>query len=581
MKVMMRNFLIRSSGCCMLGLTLLATGCQKAAPPTPQTSSTQAHSPQPTSALPSTNASVATEATLVPSGPEAASTNAASQRSITAKGDWYVPTPSNIGPPKPPSLTTSLKISGGNEQQFLCLGNLRIDEAFANDQWLRIDVGEFFTQIKMKELRPIERDKDFRTGKPLDLTASFSFLYPGKPIEKVSRLKGHFDVVTADHVQQYSNIRVAELKKLADSDPTLKSVGLTVTTEKEDYSDNLKYVVSVGVAGILTDLKLKDKDGLNDYKMAGHDLYLPAGGSRHEGSFSIEEANQYTIGFSVHTGLKRDVVPFDLTDIPVQPLKTLPPEDLAQSVVFVSSETNSELPKGLRMDAQIVWARASSNFGGKRSIVAVVELSGPVARDISRLESTTVTRATVPQAELLWDAGSILMPVQEEEVRPFVTSKQGRPVADFLRFYSPEPPVQMCQELSGEMTVLFVEESKTIVFTDFHNSTEGVIQDPDLERLGIDVSYVIEKNDDDRVTFKIAVETKDWSRIGGVNVISANGKRLMLNQQYRHGDQGTYGCYPKNNEFSGARVEIVINTKSRTEQYPFRFLNIPIPPAPK
>ena len=334
----------------VMSLGVLLVGCPKpTAPPTPMpTVPTQSAIAIPAPASSPPTSSVSVPAVTPNQSPSTAQRRtSAGELSVSASGRWDEPTPGSARPNKPAPLAKlqiDLAVRGGKSKDFLSVGNLRLNKAHSDGRALRLDLSEFeMFQKLFSQLAPVNRKLGW--GQPEDGTnLTVYFTYPGQPIERLTQLTGHFDAVTAAQEKTYSGIKISELQRLAETDSVLKAAGLIVATEKKKFSDDLNYILQTGPAAVLTIVNLKDGAGLNSHNFSGSEFFS-TGGCRHQASFSAEDASAYALTFAVYTELTTITIPFDISDIPVGPLKAVPSQEQAQSVTFVASETNPTLPE--------------------------------------------------------------------------------------------------------------------------------------------------------------------------------------------------------------------------------------------
>lgn len=565
----------------LLGFALFALlcGCQKSPPvpppvPVPQSAPTAVQPPMntgvPANPAPATVQQPQTPAATAPKDA------APGERSIRAQGRWQIPFAFAHLPTPLPILEVNLSVQGREANDFLSVGNVRINQAEAGDRRLRAHLAEM-SKIA-NGFTPVDR-VNFLGNRIDGASMTLAFKYPGNPIERVTRLTGQFDVVVAGQVQDYSGIKLSELANLAANDAKLKAIGLMVATQKPSFSDDIEYVLQTGSSGVIAKLKLLDAAGQESYGGINSEYYS-TGGCRVVVRSSDQETNPRTISFSLYTDLTTSTIPFELSDISVEALKTVPPPERVQTILVVASETNSTLPDGLTFDARFDWSTTSINKK-KPELVASIELSGPSVREFERLESTMVTKATASNTELEWIQSDNRSLPSRVKLGPFVSIRNGRPVESDLYFEHPKQPAQACQELTGELTVLKVEERQTLSIGDFAKSDEGTLQHPGLDQIGIKMQYKVKKGEsaDDKTELQIMVSTNDWTHLGNVDLIGPAGPvSTFLNR--RNGEQGSYSFQIAPETLGQVTLEVEIFTKVTQEKFPFRFLNVPIPPVP-
>jgi hypothetical protein len=525
------------------------------------------------------------------------SNEATGNLAVTAEGHWYERDEAD----KLPTLSVEFHARGGSSKTFLLVGNLRIDKAIANGRVLRLNLEGFSPfQFQMTGLTTIDRDTVF--GPPIEGTnLDVSFVYPGEPVERITRLAGQFDAVLGGRVKAYTDVKIYDLPKLSETDPDLKAAGVTAVSRKESFSDDLEYVLRAGPRGVITDLKIKDNEGYAFKRGMDRDESAPAG-DQFETVFPAEMANlsgqakrTHSVSFLVHTDLQTITVPFNISDVPVKPLKSQPAPERAQSEVFYGSQKNSTLPETVRVDARFDWKPAPRNFNeaAKPSILtATLELSGSMARDIVLLESAEITSARS-------DAGDLppTLPIDSGELWwrksrfgiSHVVQKHGKPVVIEIAFGHPESAGGRCQELAGELSLVTVEERETIIIDEPFKGKEGQIPHPALEQAGITLSYKIGESllDDGFANVEINVDAADWAKWWDLTLISP-GKEIghfPAYHAFRDDEARKTGrqysiMKVETSSLPSYKLEIQLNKKVKREKVPFLFQDLPIPAVP-
>lgn len=512
-------------------------------------------------------------------------TVASDKVSITAKAEFYVPYVFKVEgtPQKPtlPSLDIKLIPQGGQSQEILLAGNLRVDRAEANGQVLRLDFNEYLERLA--ELPPL-RGRVTYMGDHIFLR----FVYPGAPIDRVARLTGQLQAVTSGQSHQYKNVRYSELAKLAERDPHLKAVGFTVKPEKSEYTEGESYEMTTTSQGILVNILFTDPEGNNRYD-SWDSTYPAEGGVRFKtSSITAEDDASTRISFTLHTDLKQITLPFDLKDIPVAPLEERPAPELEKTVVFVPSETNASMPDGLRMDARMDWGRATGHIFGSSdplSVLANIEISGPNARKIETVKSVTVSKSISDRGEILLHEKHA--PKGQVWHRPLIefgrsnTSEQGRPVECQILFSVPDESLSKVQELSGEVAMLVVEEREVLVFPDLQLSGTHDLVHPTLERMDISLAYTAEPREPDGEYQHFSINLKSPDNLIYHPPSLLVGEEADVAVFYSDKEDGSRSyTLSMSKDATTARLQLEVYTKSRLETVPFRFLNLDIPPKP-
>lgn len=596
-----------TSGLVCIGMAcgLVISGCQKASPSTPVT----ANSPLPTQnapaqpeaikAPPSTSepigvakpeASVANPDSLTNSGPVTAVQ--AEGMSIRASAEWDAPYVFG-DPPNPlplPKVEVKLLIEGGAAREIFSIGKLRINQAIVGGRVLRIDLSE--SQSTISEMMPVQRMNEPENGVDLHI----DFIYPGEPIESISSLSGEVDVTFAEKTQTITGIKVGDLLHLAEKEPLLKEIEFSVAPPLMNILDKLDYVLTTGPVGVVSNFEVKDSAGSNSFDFGSGDFPL-TGGCRFEDSFDEEEIKNNTVSFTVASGLRRVTIPFEYREIPVAAFKTtsknqvgLPSPELGKASMYYPSETNPTLPKGLRVDGQIGWSPQFDYLkpdhpANPRVFAAFVELSGPVARTVRRTESVSVTKCVTDGGELTFQPpNNYELPVYRTDFNKTPVS-DGRPVSVKLPFEPPQNPVKLCQELSGEVAVIFTESEETLEF-ELHDP-EGPLEHPTFNKLGITARYQLEVPEDpseeDTMRLKVVLSMPDREHLGRLFLSSAVDKSFLSSIGIKSEDGGTeYTTLYNAGKHPKPRLVMDLVTQFKREKVPFRFLNLPIsapPPA--
>ncbi|MEZ5942156.1 MAG: hypothetical protein R3C18_12255 [Planctomycetaceae bacterium] len=506
--------------------------------------------------------------------------------SISANAEWNVPYVFKIDgvpqKPKLPKLDVNLAVQGGQSKDFLLAGNLRIDRAEANGQALRLDFNEYLERLA--EMPPLRGRVTYKGD-----SIFFRFVYPGTPIDRITRLTGQFQAMTSGQVQQYSNVRYSEFAKLAEDDPHLKAVDFEVSSEKSEFLEGESYLLSTSSLGVITDIRITNADGSERYDTWDVD-YLPDGSVEIETSaISPEVEAESRISFSLHTDLKQVTLPFDLKDIPIAPLKERPAPELEKTVVFVPSQTNQSLPEGLRMDASIEWGRDSGGIFGSPSpltVKATIEISGSTARKIETVESVTVARSVSDRGDLPLDEKhkpfGVVRHTPLIKIGRHNTTAQGRPAECHILFAVPEEPLSKVLELSGEVAAHIVEEREVLKFPDLQLTGTHVLAHPTLDQMGISLTYTAKerKPDDDYQRFDVNVKASDRSSYASPILLYGDDFDVAaFHESMDNGSITYFLSMPKKTKTATLQLEVY--TQSRLEVIPFQFLDLDIPSKPE
>ncbi len=539
---------------------LVVPGCQKATPPAP-VSTNPLPSPQTTPAPPALNHEA--PSTQEPTGvPAPASTTAspsttasaapitavaAEGMNVQATAEWDPPYVFG-DPPNPlplPKVEVRLLIEGGPAREIFSMGKLRVNQALTGDRVLRLDLSEY--QNSISEMKPIKRMEEPETG--VDLR--FDYVYPGEPIQSIKSLSGEVDVTFADQTKTFTGIKVGELPELAEKEPLLKAIGFSIAPPRVNSLDEMDYILTTGPAGVVSNFEVKDGEGNNSFDFGSGDFPL-TGGCRYEASFNEDEIKNSTVSFTVATGLRRVTIPFTFQDIPVAEFKKrtsnqvgLPSPELGKASIYYPSATNPALPKGLRVDGQIGWSPQFDYLNANDPInpkvfAAFVELSGPLAGAIRQIDSVEVTKCVTDGGELNYQPpnGFSLFVYRHDFNKVLVP--EGCPVSAKLPFESPLNPVRLCQEFSGEMTVVLAEAEESVEFE--LDDAEGPLEHPTFKRLGITARYQLEVPEDpteeDLMRLDVVISMPDREHLGRLFLSSAVDKAHLSSYGNKSDDGG-------------------------------------------
>lgn len=587
--------------CLWLTCAVFITGCQKATPPAP--------APTITSPANSAAAEASAPANEEPSSPEPArlaepvassvsqetphdqtprTVVSAEGMNIQAAAQWDAPYVFG-DPPNPlplPKIEVRLLLEGGAAKEIFSIGKLRIYQAQIGDRVLRQVLDE--NQSQITEFEPVQLMQEPENGVDLNI----DFAYPGEPIKSISSLIGEVDVIFAEQIKTFSNVKLGDLPTIAEKEPLLKAIGFSIAPPRKNILDEMDYIMTTGPTGVVTNFEIKDGEGNKSYDFSSGEFPV-TGGCRYEDSFKEEELKTSTVSFTLATGFRKVTIPFEFREIPVAEMRKLssnqvgfPTPDVGTASVYFGSETNTTLPKGLRVDGRVGWSPlydyvAADHPSNSLAFAAFIELSGPQAQAIRAIDSVEVAKCLTDAGELTYEPPNGFSVLAYRLSFNKVVVPEGCPVSLRLPFKSPETPVKQCQELSGTVAVVLAKGEETLEFE--LDDAAGPLEHPTFKKLGMTARYLIEVPEDpieeEQMSLKVVISMPDRQHLG----------RLFLSSPVEKEFLSSFGSEDGVTEFSShydaqkhpkPRLVFDLVTQIERETVPFRFLNLPIAALP-
>ncbi|MEZ5943327.1 MAG: hypothetical protein R3C18_18180 [Planctomycetaceae bacterium] len=468
-----------------------------------------------------------------------------------------------------PKLYAWFDVTDSTAAECVLVGNLRVDSALAEERRLRMtldDEPRIFSEWQVV--------KRYRSSKKDSVNFRIPFEYPGEFVTSITEIQGSFDVVTAEKVVEYTDVKFSDLPQMVETDEALKAGGVTlVITPNEFREEHTDYSLLCPTGAFLM-----DRESSFDERN-----YFIEGGTRlQERGVANDELNSKTCSFQLCVAPTVRAVPLSVQNLPVTAPKAMPEFEDKEAEFWVDNERNADLPKGL-------WASAfiQPKAGASDLATAIIRLEGPIARTLSgvtvqQAEATTAEGEVLQVATAYLTLGKRKSFDQSLHYSPNVSIADGNPAMVGVPYRRPEAASTKWAEFQGRLTVESVLEQKLVDLGQIPNDPSGEFTHPELTELGVKVEYQYEDADDpDKKRLRLKYELPNTSIWSTSIIRAANGDTLAGSISFTYGDNGEMivdkDVKASDAQLKNAKLLVLLDTQTEEIEVPFRFTDLPVP----